>query len=137
MQLPESWGILANLTHLDLAGNNFHGPIPVSWQILRALQYLDISQSLLGSNSSMAGTFRPPITNELPHEWFGAGAPFGAGMVSLQVLRCIQCGLKGNLSWLGDASLMPNIKEVTLRRNALTGPLPSGNQDLWRTLHAL
>ncbi|KAK7199521.1 Leucine Rich Repeat [Novymonas esmeraldas] len=100
--LPASWGALAALTRVSVAGTSVDGPLPAAWGALAALRELDVSDTL--------------VSGTLPAAWGGA-------LARLSVLRARGAALSGPLpaAWGALAALT----ELDLRRNRLRGTLPA------------
>ncbi|KAL3925912.1 MAG: hypothetical protein SGILL_000089 [Bacillariaceae sp.] len=96
---------LTNLVHLVLSGNGLSGNLPSEFGQLKALQELELSDN----------------------NWIGALPSAWSGMTALEALFLVnsksdRAGISGPLI---PFATMPNLRELHLAQNQLTGDIPS------------
>ncbi|KAJ9693382.1 hypothetical protein PVL29_012235 [Vitis rotundifolia] len=115
MPIPQLFGSLKNLLHLNLSGAEFSGTIPSNFGNLSNLQYLDLSSeypSYVGfeySNDLSIGNI----------EWM-------TSLVSLKYLGMDYVNLSSvGSQWVGLLNKLPNLTELHLDGCSLSGSIPS------------
>jgi hypothetical protein len=96
VDLLPGFAMQENLRYLDLANNNFYGPIPDLWGDLLDLQVL-----LLSGNAGIVGGLRDSFEQ----------------LNDLQVLLLDGTGLSGDLEFMCDAMNVASPDEVAIRVN--------------------
>ena len=129
-QIPAYLGGLANLTVLNLAGNELTGPVPPQLGDLADLEQLDISANdLTGPIPPQLGSLANLSDLRIHSNNFTGPIPPELGnLANLVVLKRSQNNLTGPIpSELGS---LANLRLLTLSNNDLTGPIPSSFLEL-------
>ncbi|KAG2333398.1 hypothetical protein Bca52824_004578 [Brassica carinata] len=123
--LPSELGSLRKLVNLDLGKNNLKGKLPVSLGNLTSLKGLSFQEN------NLEGEIPDVIARLNQMEIFLLDANHFSGVFpsafynlsSLQYLNMRGNGFSGNLR-LDFGNLLPNLRELSLGRNSLTGAIP-------------
>ncbi|GKD31173.1 MDIS1-interacting receptor like kinase 2-like protein [Tanacetum coccineum] len=122
--IPEQIGMLSNLAHLSLRGNNLNGTLPVSLTNLTKLVELDLSGNNFKSTiPSQIGNLKNLLHLDLSDNQFSGLIPSSLGsMVNLTYL---------DLSWNNFIGPIPsslgsmfNLAHLDLRTNKINGSIP-------------
>ncbi|GJZ46731.1 MDIS1-interacting receptor like kinase 2-like protein [Tanacetum coccineum] len=122
--IPEHVGMLSNLAHLSLRGNNLNGTLPVSLTNLTKLVHLDLSGNNFKSTiPSQIGNLKNLLHLDLNHNQFSGLIPSSLGsMVNLTYL---------DLSWNNFIGPIPsslgsmfNLAHLDMRANKFNGSIP-------------
>ena len=148
--IPDLTG-LANLEYLDLSYNSLSGEIPSSLYSLINLDRLYLNDNVLTGgvsssiaeltqlthielqNNNLAGGIRFPQSplqsiNYSNNQFSQFSSPFGASFIDLQYVYLNDNLISGDLpSGLG---LLPNIRQLNLANNQITGAIPEELFDL-------
>ncbi|KAJ8753942.1 hypothetical protein K2173_000196 [Erythroxylum novogranatense] len=156
--LPDELGFLSNLNRLQVDQNQLSGPLPKSFANLSSMRHLHLNNNsisgqipyelsqistllhLLLDNNNLTG-YLPPELSALPelrilqldnNDFGGSEIPATYGNFSkLAKLSLRNCSLKGTIP---DLSNIRNLYYLDLRRNELTGLVPSGLSNIMRTI---
>ncbi|KAJ8753939.1 hypothetical protein K2173_000193 [Erythroxylum novogranatense] len=156
--LPDELGFLSNLNILQVDENQLSGPLPKSFANLSSMSHLHLNNNsisgqipyelsqistllhLLLDNNNLTGHL-PPELSALPelrilqldnNDFGGSEIPATYGNLSkLAKLSLRNCSLKGTIP---DLSNIRNLYYLDLRRNELTGPVPSGLSKIMTTV---
>ncbi|GKC78528.1 kinase RLK-Pelle-LRR-XI-1 family protein [Tanacetum coccineum] len=123
--IPEQIGMLSNLAHLSLRGNNLNGTLPVSLTNLTKLVHLDLSGNNFKSTiPSQIGNLKSLILLYLSDNQFSGLIPLSFGsMVNLTYLVLSHNQFTSPIpSFLGS---MVSLTYLDLSHNQFTGPIPS------------
>lgn len=125
--LPNSLSNLTALRHLDLSNNNFHGHIhDLSFASLSSLRTLTLASNSFSGNfssSSLFANLTSLLTLDISDNNFSGEFPHALGrLISLSRLDLSLNSFTGTLPGPGD--LPPNVIDLALRGNQLTGVLP-------------
>jgi Leucine-rich repeat (LRR) protein len=127
--IPDGLFQVTTLTELNLSDSMFSGTIPARISNLAKLQRLIVNGNAFSGNlPSEFGEL--VVLQELDlsdNNWIGTLPPAWSGMTSLEALFIIntkgdQAGVAGPLL---SFSSMPNLRELNLAQNQLTGTIPS------------
>ncbi|KAG9439319.1 hypothetical protein H6P81_019484 [Aristolochia fimbriata] len=111
---------LSSLLHLDLSDNSFHGSIPLSLFALPRLQTLTLrSNSLSGPLPATISGLKSLQVLDLSRNAFAGAVP--GTLKYMTGLRRIDLSFN-KLLW-GIPKLPPNITELAIKENSLSGPL--------------
>ncbi|KAK1364373.1 Receptor-like protein EIX2 [Heracleum sosnowskyi] len=124
-RIPQSFGHMTAITHLNLGQNLLNGPIPVSFALMTALTYLDLSANQLNgllpesfsnlSSLQVADLSSNNLTGNLEDILFGP-------LALLQELSVSENQLTGSLP---DITLLSSLKKLQASSNKLNGYLPT------------
>ncbi|KAK7269871.1 hypothetical protein RIF29_22651 [Crotalaria pallida] len=125
---------LTHLTTLDLSDNSFYGPIPSSLSSLHDLQTLTLR------SNSFSGSIPPSITAllslqslDLSHNSLTGYLP--KSLNSLTNLRRIDLSFNQLSGWV--TKLPPNLLELAIKANSLSGPLQKSSFEALKRLEVL
>ncbi|XP_058104418.1 leucine-rich repeat receptor-like protein kinase TDR [Magnolia sinica] len=146
--IPAGFGLLPNLTFMDLSKNNFSGEIPSDLGIAPRLEYLNISENSFDSSlpdniwsapslqifSSSFCKLKGKIPDfigcknlykiEMEGNSLSGSIPWDIGHCQkLLSFKISQNQLTGIIPW--ELAALPSITDVDLSRNSLTGTIPS------------
>ncbi|GJW15106.1 MDIS1-interacting receptor like kinase 2-like protein [Tanacetum coccineum] len=123
--IPEQIGMLSNLAHLSLRGNNLNGTLPVSLTNLTKLVELDLfGNNFKSTIPSQIGNLKNLHLLDLSYNQFSGLIPSSLGfLVNLTYLDLSWNNFTGPIpSSLGS---MVNLTYLDLSRNNFIGPIPS------------
>ncbi|GJZ63036.1 kinase RLK-Pelle-LRR-XI-1 family protein [Tanacetum coccineum] len=123
--IPEHIGMLSNLAHLSLCGNNLNGTLPVSLTNLTKLVELDLSGNNFTSTiPSQIGNLKNLLHLDLSRNQFSGLIPSSLGsLVNLTYLDLSRNNFIGPIpSSLGS---MVNLTYLDLSQNNVLGVMPS------------
>ncbi|KAL8541469.1 hypothetical protein ACS0TY_002657 [Phlomoides rotata] len=117
--LTPSISKLTHLINLDLGDNSFYGPIPSSISSLPNLRNLILRvNSLSGSVPPSIAALRSLVTLDLSHNSLSGQLPNMSSLTGLTRLDLSYNKLTGPIP-----ALPPNLNELALKANSLSGPL--------------
>jgi Leucine-rich repeat (LRR) protein len=128
-ELPDDIGydLGANLSKLNLEGNNFNGTIPASLSMLRNLRYLGLDRNrFTGSVPVELGELTSLRELWLSYNLLDAGELLASfeNLTNLVSLSASNCSLTGDFP--SYVVKMSKLERLELSSNSLTGSIPAG-----------
>ena len=123
--IPSLWRRLTALRSLDLRANHLDGYLPQELGALTALERLDLSHNALRAYTLAAVAQLTALRYlDLSANQFGGPLPWWPELTALQHLDLSQNAFVGRLPETGAA--LPNLTDVALYNNHLSGGIPPG-----------
>ncbi|OMO58857.1 hypothetical protein COLO4_34357 [Corchorus olitorius] len=132
--IPSGFGLLTNLTHLQMSENSFDGGISAEIGNMKALMVLDLSYcEIIGPIPSTFGQLVKLTSLSLATNQINGSIPIG--MVKLKNLVTLDLSnnmLVGQLKFLGN---LTNLEYLDLNTNRINGSIPFEIRNLKNLIH--